>query len=332
MAGSDQVSTTGDGGVAKGLLGLLGLPADADHAAIQATHDELVAFLDSAPEALRPWAEQQVAAAKAALALVPPADEPVAAADEGGVDQTDFDDDAPILRRTVKPAKPVAPKPVKTAARPRKRSGLRALVVLGIIAAIVLAVYQMGGPAPATNAMPSDHPSVPTAEATPSVDEALAAQLKENIKKNPKDVDSLRALGQLYFSAGRYAEAATWQQKIVDLNPKDVDALLALGVAKFNSGDHEGAEKAWLKAVELDPKKAEIHYNLGFLYLAKSPPQIDKVEAEWNKVIELAPGTTLAETAKAHLARLAATKASAFPSTASPAAQPASSAPATPER
>lgn len=114
----------------------------------------------------------------------------------------------------------------------------------------------------------------------------------------------MRDLSNLYMHAADYANAATWQPKVLEVDPKDTDAMLALGASQFNSGDLAGAEKQWRAALAIDPKKAEAHYDLGFLYLSRNPPQMEAAKAEWAKVNELAPGSDLAKTAQAHLERL----------------------------
>jgi len=47
-----------------------------------------------------------------------------------------------------------------------------------------------------------------------------------------------------------------------------------------------------------------VHYNLGFLYLSMDPPQVERAEEAWGRVIELDPESSLAQTAAAHLESL----------------------------
>ena len=183
--------------------------------------------------------------------------------------------------------------------------------MLAVLAGVVYGVYQSG-----------DHTKLPglSANATESasaqpVDKAKVATLMQKLDANPKDVDSLRALGDMYFQATDYKAAASWQQKIVDIDPKDVTARLALGAADFNAGDNANAEKQWLAVVALDPKQAEAHYDLGFLYLSASPPDMAKVKSEWTKVVEIDPNSDIAKNVSTHLQSLESQSASPSPVT-----------------
>lgn len=185
-------------------------------------------------------------------------------------------------------------------ARPARRSRLVPLLVTLVGVGIIVGVYFMGG-TPQGTASPA---ATPTAAAA-LLDEARVAELKARVEADPADHDAMRELGRLYYSVGDYAEAATWQRRVVEAVPDDTDARLALGVALFNGGDLSGAEEQWTRAAELDPNQAEVFYNLGFLYLSMDPPDMDKVRAAWNRVIEISPDSALAQTASGHLERLA---------------------------
>ena len=80
--------------------------------------------------------------------------------------------------------------------------------------------------------------------------------------------------------------------------------LLSLGVAEYSTNDYDAAETHWKKAAQVHPEGAEPWYNLGFCYLAKTPPDYDSAEAAWNKVIELDPESEMAQSVKQHLASL----------------------------
>ncbi len=73
------------------------------------------------------------------------------------------------------------------------------------------------------------------------------------------------------------------------------------------------AQEHWLRAGQVAPDNPAPWYNLGFLYMAQTPPDYAKAEEAWGKVIELDPNSELAATAQAHLERVRA--ASPTPST-----------------
>jgi tetratricopeptide (TPR) repeat protein len=175
------------------------------------------------------------------------------------------------------------------------------------------------------------------AEATsgaPSVDLNRISTLMETLNENPEDIETLLALGNEYYNGQEFETAANWFDKVLAVDPEHVEGLLARGAVSFNLGDSANAEKLWKQVVGIDPDNVEAHYDLGFLYLNSATPDWEGVRSEWNKVIELDPGSDLAQTVQAHLDQLvmasmlpaesAAPDASAAPS-GSPAASPAAS-------
>jgi cytochrome c-type biogenesis protein CcmH/NrfG len=172
-------------------------------------------------------------------------------------------------------------------------------------------------------------PAPSAAASTPVLDQAAVAALMVKIQANPKDADSLMALGDAYYKTGDFKTAGDWFAKVTAVEPTNVRGFLALGATAFNQGDPATAETAWKQAVSIDEKNVEAHYDLGFLYLNRQPADMVGVQREWTRVVQLAPDSDIAKTVKAHLDALASFKpaspaASGAPAT-SPAASPAGS-------
>lgn len=191
-----------------------------------------------------------------------------------------------------------------------------ALVAVAAVAAGFF-IYQAGSE-PATAASGS----TPTAVASPTLDEAQVATLMARIQADPNDTDALMGLGDAFFQAGQYDVSASWLAKLVAIEPDNVRALLALGAATFNTGNVTDAEQYWLSVVDLDPNNVEAHYDLGFLYLQQQPPDVAGVQREWQKVVELAPGTEVAQNVQAHLDALGSAVPTATPAPSAPVATP----------
>jgi tetratricopeptide (TPR) repeat protein len=161
-------------------------------------------------------------------------------------------------------------------------------------------------PGPATAA-----PGAPAA----TVDQVKVAALTEKVSVNPKDIVSLQALGDIYFAARDYKTASAWEEKILAIDPKNEKALLSVGAAQFNLGNAPEAKKQWLVAADLYPNNAEVHYDLGFLYMSATPPDSINMQAEWKKVVAIDPNSDLAKTVATQLASSTASPtASATPS------------------
>lgn len=285
----------------------LGLDADASPERIAEVHQQLSAFLTEAPADLQPWAQRQRGLAQRA---VDGAGIPDPNAEELALLGLDPEVDGP----TASAAPVIRP--------PKKRGWLVPAALAALSAIVVVGVYMMGGePQPQAAASPSAQAQQGMTGSTPKpVDPEMVKTLEEKIKKDPKDVLSMKALGQVYDGAGDYANAAKWQKRVTEVTPKDPTAWLALGVAQFNGANLKDAEVSWTKAKELDPKQAVTYYNLGFLYMSKN--DMAKARENWQKVVDLDPKSELAKSVQSHLGKSPSASASPSAKAGSPSASP----------
>jgi tetratricopeptide (TPR) repeat protein len=317
--------------VERELLARLGLPAGASSQEVEVAHDDLVEYLEKAPTDLRAWSQRQIAVIDEAYAIL----------SDPTIDRAAIASIAAVAGAPAHPAvvAGVAPmgdltaplastRPVSTSqARLLKRVAIAAAALVGVVAILLVGYNLNGGTGiPSINGTPA-----PEASAAAQVDPAQVAALMQKITANPKDIVSLQSLADLYYQVSDFKTAATFLDKIVAIDPKNLTALLALGAADFNQGDAVTAEKQWRAALAIDPNNVEAHYDLGFMYLSKSPPDVANVKLEWGKVIAIDPNSDVAKTVATHLASLDGSPAPsgaalASPaSSASPAASPASS-------
>jgi cytochrome c-type biogenesis protein CcmH/NrfG len=291
------------------LLGRLGLRADASDQDVEAAHNGVVEFLELAPHEVKSWAAVQTTDVDEAFALLSgPEQDLVPAAQVTTMAQVSLDQvpppPSPIPPAT--PATPSAPPGVAGSAtnKPLQKKltwVLAPLLVLGVI----LGVYFKGqnSDVPGISGTPTGTETTAAAggATTTPVDPTKVAALMKKISANPKDTASLQALGDIYFAAADYKNASAWEQKIIGVDPKNQVALLALGAGQFNLGNALEAKKTWLVASSLYPKNAEVHYDLGFLYMSQTPPDSAKMQAEWKEVVAIDPNSDLAKTVATHL-------------------------------
>lgn len=280
------------------LLHRLGLGADASDQDVETAYNALVEFLELAPHGIRSWAAARTTDVDEAFALLSGPEEalmsaaPVVTA-QSGQEET---------FRT--PAAPAAP------AAPRLSAARRTQLVWAIAPLVVLAagfgVFKMGerSEVPGMSGTPTNSQPAQAAAGAPApvpLDKAKVAALTAKVTANPKDVASLQGLGDAYFAASDYKNAAVWEQKVLAVDPKNQVALLAAGAAQFNLGDVEGAKKHWLVAAGLYPNNAEVHYDLGYAYMSQKPADVAKMTAEWNKVVAIDPNSAMAKSVATHL-------------------------------
>lgn len=164
---------------------------------------------------------------------------------------------------------PAAPEASETRTPARRRVPLWLFALVGVAIGLVIAwaIQSQGG----QPTMPADHPPTDAPVATPT-------------PLPPEEMAQLKAK--------------------VDAEPTNADHRLVYGVALYNAESYQQAEEQFLEAGKLDPADPAPWYNLGFLYLSLDPPEDAKAEAAWRKVVEIVPGTSMAETVGKHLAGL----------------------------
>jgi cytochrome c-type biogenesis protein CcmH/NrfG len=288
----------------KELLGRLGLGDDASDQDVEEAHNGLVDFLELAPHDVKSWATARTTDVDEAFALlsgpeqdlIPPAAVALANAQEG------LDETPPPTAATPATARPVPAVPATPGRRWPQRTQLVWAIVPVLVLAVVLGVYWSGKDSvPGINGTPTNAATSAAPAGAKAVDPAKVGALMKKISANPKDTVSLLALGDLYFGASDFKNAALWEQKVLDVDPKNESALLGLGAANFNLGNAAEAKKTWLVAAGLYPKSAVVHYDLGFLYFSQTPPDKVNMTAEWKKVIAIDPNSELAKTVATHI-------------------------------
>jgi tetratricopeptide (TPR) repeat protein len=283
------------------LLGRLGLRDNASDQDVEAAHNGLVDFLELAPHEVKSWAAARTTDVDEAFALLSGPEQdlipPSVATAQGVLDETP--PPAPLEAST----RPLPSAPAAPGRRWPQRTQLVWAILPLLVVAIVLAVYFMGKDSgvPGISGTPTNNATSAGPGAAKAVDPAKVGALMQKIATNPKDTASLLALGDLYFGASDYKNAALWEQKVIDVDPKNQSALLGLGAANFNLGNSAAAKKTWLVAAGLYPKSAVVHYDLGFLYFSQTPPDKVNMTAEWKKVIAIDPNSELAKTVATHI-------------------------------
>jgi tetratricopeptide (TPR) repeat protein len=306
--------------VQRDLLAQLGLAPGADERRIAEAHAALLAYLANAPKTLRGWARRQQTQVEAAYQVLQRqprnarAAAPAVATGRGflAADADDaeelldaLDDSARTAPGVRIPRQPHRSEPTGS----RRESGSGAsisisgrtrrfgLAVAGLAVAVVavVGIYKLGEPSvPGLTGSPAP-------AATSGLDEARVLELMQAINTNPKDVDALRELADLYYAAGDNATSRTWLLKVLEIEPNNLEALLGSGATAYNLDDFAAAEQAWQAVIAIDPENIDAHYDLGLMYFSMDPPKLDEMRAAWNKVIELAPDSQLASIVKTHM-------------------------------
>ncbi len=322
---------------------LLGITEDASQDEIEARYHELADHMASPaiPATLRDWANRQSARLDEAYAVLSDPDRRAALTRTSAPLESSAANANESLSPAGRSVQAVAPakarqQPEPADEREQPASAARALLLgvpwklmaLGAVAGVVVlaAVFFGRGAIPGLGGG-DDSSTVAVADNsgfTP-VDPARLAQLTAQVQAAPNDIEALYGLGEIYFEAGEWQTSIDWLTKMLVVDPNNISAQTDVGTANFNLGNYVVAKQTWLKALETAPSDPQLHYNLGFFYANVDPVDMQSATTEWRTVVQLAPGSALANTVQVHLDSLASLPSSAV--TASPAVTPAPASP-----
>jgi cytochrome c-type biogenesis protein CcmH/NrfG len=160
---------------------------------------------------------------------------------------------------------------------------------------------QQGTPRVAAPAAPSTQSSSAQnsggAPAPPPLDEAKASSMKTIAQQNPSDADTRIQLGNMYFDAGRYQEAATWYEQAVRLRPKDANVSTDLGISYYYMNDPDRALAQFDQSLKIDPRHAKTLLNIGIVRAFGKQDMKGAAEV-WQKILEVAPASEEAQAAR----------------------------------
>jgi len=158
------------------------------------------------------------------------------------------------------------------------------------------AVQEAAGPAPAAQA---------AQQPARQIDEAQVQALQKIASQNAGDVQSRVQLGNLYFDAERYQDAIGWYDQALKISPKDADVSTDLGVAYYQLNQPDRALEQFDYSLRVDSKHAKTLLNQGIVR-AFGKQDLPGAAASWQKLIEVAPASAEAATAKRALDNLKA--------------------------
>jgi len=173
-------------------------------------------------------------------------------------------------------------------------------LIVGWIIGSQQAVQPRFAAAPAAAVQPAQavaQASTPSAAGPRAVDEAQAQAMRAAAEKDPTDVKTRVALGNLYFDAERYSDAVTWYQEALKINPRNPDVSTDLGVSYYYMNQPDRALQQFEESLKADPAHAKTMLNQGIV-LAFGKQDLKGAVASWEKLIQVAPTSAEADAAR----------------------------------
>ena len=156
----------------------------------------------------------------------------------------------------------------------------------------ILVGWMIGSQQPRGGAAPPGA-SAPAASAAPAqtaapFDESRAAALRATVEQNPGDAKTRVELGDLYFDAERFDEAAKWYEDALRVDPRSVNASTDLGIAYYYMNQADRALEQFDRSLAIDPKHTKTLLNIGIVR-AFGKQDLEGAAKAWQAVIDLAP-------------------------------------------
>lgn len=120
------------------------------------------------------------------------------------------------------------------------------------------------------------------------LDVARSQALEKEAEEKPGDAEVRTQLGNLYFDAERYADAAKWYEASLQLAPANPDVSTDLAVSYYYSNQVDRALAQFARSLEINPKHTKTWLNLGIVRAFGKQDLAGAGEA-WSQVVALAP-------------------------------------------
>jgi cytochrome c-type biogenesis protein CcmH/NrfG len=174
-------------------------------------------------------------------------------------------------------------------------------VFFGVLVGWIIGAQSGGGrstPPPAATAAPGQGSGGGTgAQAPPPLDESRVSAMKTTAQQNPTDAVTRVQLGNMYFDAGRFQDAAEWYEAALKVNPKDVNASTDLGIAYYYMNQPDRALAQFDRSLGVEPGHAKTLLNIGIVR-AFGKQDLKGAAEVWQKVLVVAPSSEEARAAR----------------------------------
>ncbi|HEX8708705.1 MAG TPA: tetratricopeptide repeat protein [Pyrinomonadaceae bacterium] len=138
--------------------------------------------------------------------------------------------------------------------------------------------------------LPPDHPSLP-ANAAEGQEEGQAdgeARI-EQARAEPNNFEAQMEAAAFYYRTRRYDEALEFLMRANQLRPDSYETIVALGNTNFDAGRYELAERWYTAALVKQPKDINVRTDLGLTFLFRQPPDMERAIREFRTSLETDP-------------------------------------------
>lgn len=147
-----------------------------------------------------------------------------------------------------------------------------------------------------------DRPEAVSGMESLSVPENISV-LESIVAKEPRDLQALIDLGNLYFDSRQPAKAIDAYGRALAIDPRNADVRTDLGIMCRAIKDYDRAAAEFREAARIDPKHRNSRFNLA-LVLQEDKKDLRGALAAWQEFLRLEPSGEQAAHARAQLGLL----------------------------
>jgi tetratricopeptide (TPR) repeat protein len=122
----------------------------------------------------------------------------------------------------------------------------------------------------------------------PAEFQAREAGLKSTLSSNPKDLNALIQLGNLYYDDSKFQDAVDYYGKALEIDPQNVDVRTDRGSCYWSLGQADAAIGEFQKSLQVNPSHAQTLFNMGIVYL-HGKNDLTEAKKAWEKLLATNP-------------------------------------------
>lgn len=126
---------------------------------------------------------------------------------------------------------------------------------------------------------------------------------KEILRKDPKNLQALINIGNLYFDTRQDLLAIENYQKALTLDPRNVNVRTDMAICLRRAGNPDRAVEELKKAISIDPRHPQSRYNLGIILIHDKGDVEGGIRA-WEALLENVPTYQYRDSLRAEITRM----------------------------
>ena len=175
--------------------------------------------------------------------------------------------------------------------------------LFGLIVGWILGSQMAAPPSPTPSAVTTSSPPAESAP-PPPLELGCAFDVERRAKAEPRNALVRVELADVYYDARRFDLAIPWYEAALTIDPKNVNASTDLAICYYYTNNIDRALTQIDRSLAVDPRHVKSLLNQGIIRFGKE--DLKGAAVEWQKVVDIAPGSPEGEAARRALEGVAA--------------------------